>query len=167
MGRYEDFQAFRAKLNDRILKPGEGKPEATLVTKRFFNLDAKVYEPGAIDEKNKELLGLTRTDELDRAVLALEERREPVRLRQQEAAALVFRRAAGEPDGQRLAFEHRAHFFELGGRGVARGELALHALAAQPDHPVARALVGEPDFFVRDIVDPRQRLRIGAAFVPV
>ena len=59
MGRYEDFQAFRAKLNDRILKPGEGKPEATPVTKRFFNLDAKVYEPGAIDEKNKELLGLS------------------------------------------------------------------------------------------------------------
>ena len=59
MGRYEDFQAFRAKLNDRILKPGEGKPEATLVTKRFFNLDAKAYEPGAIDEKNKELLGLS------------------------------------------------------------------------------------------------------------
>lgn len=59
MGRYEDFQAFRAKLNDRILKPGEGKPEATLVTKRFFNLDTKAYEPGAIDEKHKELLGLS------------------------------------------------------------------------------------------------------------
>lgn len=59
MGRYEDFQAFRATLNDRILKPGENKPEATLVTKRFFNLDSKAYEPGAIDEKHKELLGLS------------------------------------------------------------------------------------------------------------
>lgn len=58
MGRYEDFQAFRARLNERILSPGEGKPEATLVTKRFFNLDAKAYEAGALDEKTKELLGL-------------------------------------------------------------------------------------------------------------
>ena len=31
---------------------------ATLVTKRFFALDTKTYEPGALDAKMKELLGL-------------------------------------------------------------------------------------------------------------
>ncbi|MFI4872964.1 MAG: carboxymuconolactone decarboxylase family protein [Phycisphaerales bacterium JB061] len=59
MGRYEEFKAFRERLNDRVLNPGEGKPQPTLVTKRFFNLDGKAYEPGAIDEKHKELLGLS------------------------------------------------------------------------------------------------------------
>ena len=59
MGRYEDFQAFRERLNDRILNPAEGQSSATLVTKRFFNLDSKAYEAGAIDEKHKELLGLS------------------------------------------------------------------------------------------------------------
>ena len=59
MGRYEDFKAFRERLNDRVLNPGEGKPKPTLVTKRFFGLDGKAYEPGAIDEKHKELLGLS------------------------------------------------------------------------------------------------------------
>lgn len=58
MGRYEDFQAFRARLNERILQPPEGKAPATLVTKRFFNLDAKAYESGALPERTKEMLGL-------------------------------------------------------------------------------------------------------------
>lgn len=31
----------------------------TLVTKRFFRLDGQTYEPGALDAKTKELLGLT------------------------------------------------------------------------------------------------------------
>jgi len=30
----------------------------TLVTKRFFRLDGQTYEPGALDAKTKELLGL-------------------------------------------------------------------------------------------------------------
>jgi AhpD family alkylhydroperoxidase len=59
MSRYEEFRAFREKLNDRVLNPEEGKAQPTLVTKRFFNLDSKAYESGAIDEKHKELLGLS------------------------------------------------------------------------------------------------------------
>jgi AhpD family alkylhydroperoxidase len=65
--RYQQFTDFRARLNERILgddhargiKP-DGTPRvgATLVTKRFFNLDAKAYEPGALDTPTKELLGL-------------------------------------------------------------------------------------------------------------
>lgn len=58
MGRYEEFQAFRARLNERILQPPEGKAGATLVTKRFFNLDGKAYEDGALPERTKEMLGL-------------------------------------------------------------------------------------------------------------
>ncbi len=76
MGRYEDFQAYRAKMNARIigddderrrivdgsprpLAPGEPPPQgATVVTRRFFRLDGQAYEPGALPAKTKELLGL-------------------------------------------------------------------------------------------------------------
>jgi len=65
MSRYEQFQAFRARLNERILGDGLGEHPggvprrgATLVTKRFFQLDGKTYEAGALDAKTKELLGL-------------------------------------------------------------------------------------------------------------
>ncbi|MBA4029136.1 MAG: carboxymuconolactone decarboxylase family protein [Planctomyces sp.] len=52
--RYAQFHAFRARLNERILGPSGG----TLVTKRFFTLDTQTYQPGALDVKTKELLGL-------------------------------------------------------------------------------------------------------------
>lgn len=61
MGRYEEFQAFRAKLNEKILGPSGG----TLVTKRFFALDDQAYRdtsgetPPGLDKKTKELLGLS------------------------------------------------------------------------------------------------------------
>lgn len=50
---YSDYQAFRTELNEKILARG------TTITKRFFTLDTKTYEAGAIDEKTKELLGLS------------------------------------------------------------------------------------------------------------
>lgn len=53
MSRYDEFQKFRTDLNEKILARG------TLNTKRFFTLDSKTYEPGALDAKTKELLGLT------------------------------------------------------------------------------------------------------------
>lgn len=59
MPRYDEFQAFRARLNERITGQGpDGRPGGTLVTKRFFNLDGRAYEPGSLDGKTKELLGL-------------------------------------------------------------------------------------------------------------
>ncbi len=67
MGRYHDFQAYRTKMNRRILgddaergaRPdGSVPPGGTLVTKRFFSLDGKTYEDGALPAKTKELLGL-------------------------------------------------------------------------------------------------------------
>jgi AhpD family alkylhydroperoxidase len=48
----EDFVQFRSRLNVEIL--GEGN----LVINRFFALDTRTYEAGALDVKTKELLGL-------------------------------------------------------------------------------------------------------------
>jgi ribonuclease HI len=48
----DDFQKFRAELNDEILGCGH------LGIKRFFALDHQAYEPGPLDTKTKELLGL-------------------------------------------------------------------------------------------------------------
>jgi len=50
--RLEDFQKFRADLNEEILNCGH------LAMKRFFALDHQAYEPGALSTKTKELLGL-------------------------------------------------------------------------------------------------------------
>ncbi|MEZ6234903.1 MAG: carboxymuconolactone decarboxylase family protein [Phycisphaerales bacterium] len=67
MTRYEQFHAFRSRLNCRILgtdeKRGEGadgraRPGGTLVTKRFFSLDGQAYKDGALDTRTKELMGL-------------------------------------------------------------------------------------------------------------
>src|SRR3954452_15050170 len=61
MSRYQQFQDFRTRLNEKILGPGGG----TLVTKRFFALDDQAYRdtsaetPRGLDKKSKELLGLS------------------------------------------------------------------------------------------------------------
>ncbi len=65
--RYEQFQSFRTRMNERILgddaargsRP-DGTPNAgaTLVTKRFFALDTQTYKDGALPTRTKELLGL-------------------------------------------------------------------------------------------------------------
>ena len=60
-GRYEEFQAYRSKMNCRILgDEGQrgGRAGGTLVTKRFFSLDSRAYQDGALPAKTKELLGL-------------------------------------------------------------------------------------------------------------
>ena len=59
--RYDAFQQYRTRMNQRILGEDSdraGKPGGTLVTKRFFNLDGKSYEEGALPARTKELLGL-------------------------------------------------------------------------------------------------------------
>ena len=58
MPRYEEFQSFRTRLNQRILSDDAAKPGGTLNTKRFFTLDGNCYKAGALDVKTKELLGL-------------------------------------------------------------------------------------------------------------
>jgi ribonuclease HI len=47
-----EFQKFRAELNEEILNCGQ------LGVKRFFALDHQAYEPGPLGSQTKELLGL-------------------------------------------------------------------------------------------------------------
>lgn len=60
MSRYDQFQAFRTRLNQRILgeQPDPAHPGGTLNTRRFFQLDTATYKDGALPVKTKELLGL-------------------------------------------------------------------------------------------------------------
>jgi AhpD family alkylhydroperoxidase len=67
MSRYDQFQAYRTKMNCRILgdeaqrgqaSDGRPRPGGTLVTKRFFSLDSQSYQDGALPARTKELLGL-------------------------------------------------------------------------------------------------------------
>ena len=48
----EAFRQFRERMNTEILA------ENNLVVNRFFALDGRAYEAGALDVKSKELLGL-------------------------------------------------------------------------------------------------------------
>jgi len=50
--RIDDFQAYRQRMNERILGSGH------LGIKRFFNLDTNAYKDGALAGRTKELLGL-------------------------------------------------------------------------------------------------------------
>ena len=52
MGRVEEFQDFRARMNETILA------EDHQAIKRFFGVDALTYHAGALDAKTKEMLGL-------------------------------------------------------------------------------------------------------------
>ncbi len=46
------FKTERENLNDKVMK------YAKTTIKRFFNLDSRVYDEGALSKKTKELLGL-------------------------------------------------------------------------------------------------------------
>jgi len=48
----EEFRRFREKMNERILSADN------LEIRRFFALDSRTYEAGALPVKTKELLGL-------------------------------------------------------------------------------------------------------------
>jgi len=47
-----EFRSYRERMNERILSAGN------LTTNRFFALDSRAYEAGALDTRTKELLGL-------------------------------------------------------------------------------------------------------------
>jgi len=53
MSRLEEFRVFRERMNGRILEADN------LEIKRFFALDSRVYEDGALSTLTKELMGLT------------------------------------------------------------------------------------------------------------
>ena len=52
VNRLEEFTRYREKMNERIAAIDH------LGIKRFFNLDTKAYQDGALDARTKELLGL-------------------------------------------------------------------------------------------------------------
>lgn len=52
MDEIEEFRHYRERMNKRILSAGN------LGIKRFFALDTRAYEKGALSVKTKELLGL-------------------------------------------------------------------------------------------------------------
>ena len=51
-GRVQEFSEFRARMNERILNADNR------AVKRFFSVDTLTYEPGALDTRTKEMLGL-------------------------------------------------------------------------------------------------------------
>lgn len=53
MGLVHDFNAYRSKMNDKIMASD------SLIIKRIFNLDTNAYTEGSLDTKTKELIGLT------------------------------------------------------------------------------------------------------------
>jgi AhpD family alkylhydroperoxidase len=52
MSSLADFEAFRARMNELILGAGN------LTINRFFALDQRAYEAGALGVRTKEMLGL-------------------------------------------------------------------------------------------------------------
>ena len=52
MNQIEQFRIFRARMNEEILSSD------SLFFKRFFNLDTRTYEDGALSARTKEMLGL-------------------------------------------------------------------------------------------------------------
>ena len=52
MDQVNEFRTFRAKMNEEILS------SESLFFKRFFNLDSRTYEDGALPARTKEMLGL-------------------------------------------------------------------------------------------------------------
>ena len=50
--RLKEFREFRERMNERI------QAAKNLPINRFFTLDAKAYEDGALDTRTKELAGL-------------------------------------------------------------------------------------------------------------
>lgn len=52
MSDLEEFKRYREKMNERILSAGN------LGIKRFFALDTRAYEKGALNVKTKEMMGL-------------------------------------------------------------------------------------------------------------
>lgn len=53
MGIVQDFNAYRSKMNEKIISSD------SLILKRIFNLDTNAYAEGHLDVRSKELIGLT------------------------------------------------------------------------------------------------------------
>lgn len=50
--RFREFTEYRQRMNEKILE------EDHKVIRRFFSIDTLTYQPGSLDVKTKEMLGL-------------------------------------------------------------------------------------------------------------
>lgn len=53
MSSVEEFNAYRQRMNERILE------QDNIILKRIFNLDTHAFKEGVLPVKTKELIGLT------------------------------------------------------------------------------------------------------------
>lgn len=53
MNKVDEFNDYRARMNDKILGSNNK------ILKRIFNLDTNAFAEGAIDKKTKEMIGLS------------------------------------------------------------------------------------------------------------
>ncbi len=53
MSLVKQFNEYRSRMNEKIMASDN------LIIKRIFNLDTNAYQPGALDVRSKELIGLT------------------------------------------------------------------------------------------------------------
>ncbi|MBK9291403.1 MAG: carboxymuconolactone decarboxylase family protein [Bacteroidetes bacterium] len=53
MNKVEQFNAYRAMMNERLMAAPNNK-----IMKRIYSLDTLTYEDGALDARTKEMLGL-------------------------------------------------------------------------------------------------------------
>ena len=53
MSKIEAFNSYRKRMNDRMMSVPNNK-----IMKRIYSIDTLTYEPGALDAKTKEMLGL-------------------------------------------------------------------------------------------------------------
>jgi AhpD family alkylhydroperoxidase len=53
MNKVQEFLDYRSKMNERILADGDK------IIKRIYSVDSQAYQTGKLDEKSKELIGLT------------------------------------------------------------------------------------------------------------
>lgn len=53
MNKVEEFNEYRAKMNDKIVGSNNK------ILKRIFNLDTNAFAEGSVDKKTKEMIGLS------------------------------------------------------------------------------------------------------------
>jgi len=53
MNKVEEFNEYRAKMNDKIVGSNNK------ILKRIFNLDTNAFAEGSVDKKTKEMVGLS------------------------------------------------------------------------------------------------------------
>ena len=121
---------------------------------------AKLRAAANVDDLGDQLLaavvarmGFAGEDDLHRAVLVVEDRRQTFEVAEDQGAALVGGETAGKTDGQRFGIEHLVGAGDLRRRGAAALQLHMQPVAGEDNQPFASAFVGAPQLRVRDVVD--------------